>query len=109
LHKLKLIDTSAEHLFAVLEHQKAGNSTHHYLRRLHNFALNLGWLLAPVMAEAACLPFTARSFARSRKTPHREGNQSGTPFVLPDALGNGRLPIGHCASQLGRQRFLRRR
>jgi hypothetical protein len=48
LHKLKLIDTAAEHLFAVLEHQKAGNSTH-YLRRLHNFALHLGWLLAPVM------------------------------------------------------------
>jgi hypothetical protein len=51
LHKLKLIDTAAEHLFAVLEHQKAGNSTHHYLRRLHNFALHLGWLLAPVMSD----------------------------------------------------------
>jgi hypothetical protein len=56
LHKLKLIDTAAEHLFAVLEHQKAGNSTHHYLRRLHNFALHLGWLLAPVMWK----PFKAK-------------------------------------------------
>ena len=34
LGKIKLIDTSAEHLFAVLEHKKSGNSTHHYLRRL---------------------------------------------------------------------------
>jgi hypothetical protein len=51
-----LLDTEANHLFAVLEHRKAGNSAHHYLRRLHNYALHLGWLLAPVMADAAWPP-----------------------------------------------------
>lgn len=53
LRKVTLLDTEADHLFAVLEHKKAGNSAHHYLRRLHNYALHLGWLLAPVMADAA--------------------------------------------------------
>jgi hypothetical protein len=42
---LTLIDTEAIHVLAVLEHRHAGNSTHHYMRRLHNFALHLGWLL----------------------------------------------------------------
>ena len=53
LRKVKIIDTEAIHLFAVLEHKQSGNSTHHYLKRIHNFALHLGWLLSPVMAEAA--------------------------------------------------------
>jgi integrase len=79
LHKLKLIDTSAEHLFAVLEHQKAGNSTHHYLRRLHNFALHLGWLLAPVMAEAAWPAVHSKKFIAVTEEEHqriitKEGN-----------------------------------
>ena len=45
--------TQIDHLFAVLEHKKSGNAAHHYLRRIHNYALHLGWLLAPVMADAA--------------------------------------------------------
>ncbi len=53
LLKVALIDTEADHLFAVLDHRKAGNSAHHYLRRIHNYALHLGWLLSPVMADAA--------------------------------------------------------
>lgn len=53
LRSVKLIGTEAIHLYAVLEHKKAGNSTHHYLKRIHNFAIHLGWLLSPVMAEAA--------------------------------------------------------
>jgi hypothetical protein len=53
LLKVKLIDTEADHLFAVLEHKKAGNAAHHYMRRIHNYAVQLGWLLAPVMADAA--------------------------------------------------------
>jgi integrase len=70
LHKLKLIDTSAEHLFAVLEHQKAGNSTHHYMRRLHNFAQHLGWLLAPVMAEAAWPAVHSKKFCAVTEDEH---------------------------------------
>lgn len=40
--------TEANHLLAVLEHKKAGVSTNVWLRILHNRALDLGWLLAPV-------------------------------------------------------------
>ncbi len=44
---LPLIETRAEHFFAAL---KAGTvSTNVFLRRLHNFALGLGWLLSPVL------------------------------------------------------------
>ncbi|HSI86576.1 MAG TPA: tyrosine-type recombinase/integrase [Candidatus Methylacidiphilales bacterium] len=53
LRKVTLMDTEADHLFAVLEHKRAGNSAHHYLKRIHNYALHLGWLLSPVMADAA--------------------------------------------------------
>ncbi|HEV3272792.1 MAG TPA: hypothetical protein VGZ93_11480 [Candidatus Methylacidiphilales bacterium] len=42
LRKVKLLDTEADHLFAVLEHKKSGNAAHHYLRRIHNYAPPLG-------------------------------------------------------------------
>ena len=45
--------TEATHLLAVLDHKKAGVSTNVWLRILHNRALDLGWLLAPVMAKRA--------------------------------------------------------
>lgn len=45
---LRLIETRPEHFLAAL---KVGTiSTNVFLRRLHNFALGLGWLLAPVLA-----------------------------------------------------------
>ena len=50
---LTLFDTEAIHLLTVLEHEQADNSTNHYLRRIHNYALHLGWLLSPVIADAA--------------------------------------------------------
>lgn len=45
--------TEANHLLAVLDHKKAGVSTNVWLRILHNRALDLGWLLSPVMAKRA--------------------------------------------------------
>lgn len=44
---LPLIETRAEHFLAALK--KGTVSTNVFLRRLHNFALGLGWLLAPVL------------------------------------------------------------
>ena len=44
---LPLIETRAEHFLAVLNAGKV--STNVFLRRLHNFALGFGWLLAPVI------------------------------------------------------------
>jgi hypothetical protein len=70
LLKVKLLDTEADHLFAVLEHKKAGNAAHHYLRRIHNYALHLGWLLAPVMADAAWPAIRRKHFEAITEEEH---------------------------------------
>ena len=46
---LQLIETRAEHFLAVLESGKV--STNNYLRRFHNFAVDMGWLPWPVMPK----------------------------------------------------------
>jgi hypothetical protein len=71
LRALALMDTEAAHLLAVLEHERAGNSAHHYLRRLHNYALHLGWLLMPVMAAAAWPEVRKRKFTAITEDEHR--------------------------------------
>jgi hypothetical protein len=43
-----LMETASEHLLAVLK--TAGTAEAHYLRRLHNLAVGLGWLPWPVLA-----------------------------------------------------------
>ena len=80
LHTLTLLDTESIHLLTVLEHKQAGNSTHHYMRRLHNFALHLGWLIVPVMADAAWPQVRKRKFTAITEEEHlqivgREQNQ----------------------------------
>jgi len=49
LANLPLYQTEAVHFLAVLDHKKAGVSTNVWLRILHNRALDLGWLLSPVL------------------------------------------------------------
>jgi hypothetical protein len=71
LLNLALMDTEASHLLAVLDHKRAGNSTHHYLRRLHNYAFHLGWLLTPVMAEAAWPLVRKKKFTAIKEEEHR--------------------------------------
>jgi integrase len=53
LENLPIYLTESNHLLAVLDHKKAGVSTNVWLRILHNRALDLGWLLAPVMPKRA--------------------------------------------------------
>ncbi len=53
LANLPIYMTEASHFLAVLEHKKAGVSTNVWLRILNNRALDLGWLLAPVMPKRA--------------------------------------------------------
>ncbi|MGA3182723.1 MAG: tyrosine-type recombinase/integrase, partial [Verrucomicrobiota bacterium] len=48
LRGTKLMETNAEHLLAILNGGKV--SVAHYLKRLHNLALSLGWLSVPVLA-----------------------------------------------------------
>ena len=46
---LPLLNTEGSHSLAVLRHPRAGVSTNVWLRILHNRALDMGWLLAPVL------------------------------------------------------------
>ena len=45
-----LVETKVEEFLTICH--KNGNSANHYLRRLHNLALNLGWLAWPVLHKA---------------------------------------------------------
>jgi hypothetical protein len=51
LRRLKLLETDGTHFLNVLRHPRAGTSAHKWLRILHNRALDLGWLLTPVLAR----------------------------------------------------------
>jgi len=49
IRDLQLIETKPEHFLRVLESGKV--STNNYLRRFHNFAVDLGWLPWPVLPK----------------------------------------------------------
>jgi hypothetical protein len=48
LRNIKLIETNSEDFLSILKAPKV--SVAHYLKRLHNLALGLGWLAMPVLA-----------------------------------------------------------
>lgn len=49
LRSVALLETKPEHFIRVLE--AAGVSTNNFLRRLHNFAVDVGWLPWPVLPK----------------------------------------------------------
>jgi hypothetical protein len=53
LNRLPLVHTDSGHFLAVLFHPRAGVSTNVWLRITHNRALDLGWILTPVMPKKA--------------------------------------------------------
>jgi hypothetical protein len=54
-----LVQTTGEDLLAVIHAN--GNCVGHYLRRLHNLALDLGWLPWPILAKRAWPKIRSRS------------------------------------------------
>lgn len=48
LRNKKLLETTSADLMGVLN--KGNLSTHHFLRRFHNFALGMGWIPLPILA-----------------------------------------------------------
>lgn len=80
LYQCKLIETTAEHFLDVL---KAGTvSTNVYLRRIHNYAVNMHWLPWPVLPNPCqfyryWLPSLDKGFA-----------QQHFPEFLPDCFFN---------------------
>lgn len=51
IQKLTLIETRSDHFLKVLEDGKVSSNV--FLRRIHNFALAMDWLLKPVIPKAA--------------------------------------------------------
>ena len=90
LRPVKLVETTAEDFLKILAIDKV--SIVHYLKRLHNLALGLGWLAFPVLAPPALA-----ETALQGQTRHRAGRTSahscrreepGAQSVLSVALGN---------------------
>jgi integrase len=79
----KLIETTAEHFLAVL---KAGSvSTNMFLRRLHNYALNMRWVPLPVLPKPNWPPVRHRerraiTFDEHQKIITRELNPATRAF-----------------------------
>jgi len=67
IRETKLIETSAEALFRVL--QNGTVSTNIYPRRFHNFALDLNWLPYPVIPKSRWPPPAALSERPSQEGP----------------------------------------
>ena len=72
LHKLVLVYTNSSHFLSVLHHPKAGTSTNKWLRILHNRALDLGWLLSPVMARKAWPPIRTKRMKALTQDQHEK-------------------------------------
>lgn len=56
LRSMTLAMTESTDLLRVLNHPKAGSSTNIWLRRLHNYALDMQWLLMPVLTRKGWPP-----------------------------------------------------
>jgi len=79
IRERKLVETSAEHLLAVLK--KGSVSTNVYMRRIHNYALDMNWLAWSVIPKARWPAIThkgkrAITFDEHQKIIVREGNPS---------------------------------
>ena len=103
----KLIQTTSCHFLAVLNHPEAGVSTNVFLRILHNRALDLGWIVQPVIAKKGWPKIRyghRRGITREEHETHSGGHQAtglpatslscfGKPAVLRRILRVSRLTI----------------
>jgi hypothetical protein len=88
-----IIETNAADLLAAL--RSGTRCTNHYLRRLHNLALGLGWLNWPLLAPKMWPKIKWRTWDHHHRTraDHFDRVQCRAAAVLRSVLGNGRLPV----------------
>ena len=84
LRPLPLIETCSDHFLKVLEYGKVPSNV--YLRRIHNFALAMDWLLKPVIPKASWPKVTfktkrAVTAEERRRIIEREKKRSVVPFT----------------------------
>ena len=95
LRKLPILETQPEDFLKVL--RDAGVATNVYLRRIHNFALDMNWLPWPVMPKRQWPKISYRK----RRGHHRrraagdpgQGEQSGTARLLRTGLAHRRRSV----------------
>lgn len=83
IRDMAIADTQAEHFLKVLKQGKV--STNVYLRRVHNFALDMGWLIQPVLVKRLWPKVKykdkrAITLAEHQKIIQREGNAERKAF-----------------------------
>jgi len=83
IREVRILETRAEHLLAVLEEGTV--ATNVFLRRLHNFAVDMNWLPWPVIPkrqwpEINFKPKRAITFVEHAKIVEREGNAEKKAF-----------------------------
>lgn len=83
IRTLPLLETRADHFLAVLANNKS--STNVYLRRIHNFALSMDWLLKPIIPRREWPKVTygkkrAITWEEHQKIVAREGNPERLGF-----------------------------
>jgi hypothetical protein len=71
LKRVPLIETEASHFLNALRHPRAGSSTNKWMRIVHNRALDLGWLLAPVLARKVWPAFRTKKGIAITLEQHR--------------------------------------
>lgn len=98
IRQVKIVETILDQLPAVL--RAGGVATSAFLHLLHNFVINLNWLVWSVLLKRQCLPpaFARRGESASQHTAalsNEEGIQSSMPVT--DCFGClvGRRPRGH--------------
>ena len=90
-HK-KLMETTADDFFAVFKDGKV--SIIYFLKRLHNFALSLGWIAIPIVAPYLWPKYEAKDRRGITPDEHEsvlaQGEKSRMETVSGIALGNRR-------------------
>jgi hypothetical protein len=83
-----------------MRHARAGNSTNKWLRIMHNFALDMGWLLAPVLAKKAWPKFQVIDRRGITEAEHRailalagEGTEEAAYYELLWETGSSQTDI----------------
>jgi hypothetical protein len=83
-----LVQTTGSELLAILHAN--GNCVAHYLRRLHNLAVDLGWLAWPILTETRLAenpnPTKESDHCRRACSDHRNREKRRTPGILRAAL-----------------------
>jgi integrase len=103
IRRLPLIETRSDHFLKVLEGGKVSSNL--YLRRIHNFALAMDWLLKPVIPKASWPKVTfktkrAVTAGEHRRINEREKNPERRAFYeLCWHLGGSQMDVANLTAE----------